>query len=176
MIWDCPKLGEKSFRQEVSSPASEGMSTDVLRVLQTIEGAGGIIDVPKDVSDHLREGNVSLEEINAIIWSHHHLDHIGDPSRFPPPTALVVGPGFKTDQTTFPGYPANSDARTVDDAFHGRELVELDFSAAPLEIGGFPALDYFGDGSFYLLYTKGHSKRRNAAYETRLIIQQLTTT
>ncbi|KAL4803594.1 metallo-beta-lactamase superfamily protein [Aspergillus unguis] len=126
-------------------------------IVQMIEASNGIIDVPKDVSDHLRDQNVPLESINGIIWSHHHLDHVGDPSTFPSSTALIVGPGFKSAKKTFPGYPTNPDARIADDAFHGRELVELDFSAAPLEIGGFPALDYFGDGSFYLLYTKGHT-------------------
>ncbi|KAL4792057.1 metallo-beta-lactamase superfamily protein [Aspergillus venezuelensis] len=115
------------------------------------------IDVEKDVVDHLNETGVPLESIDAIIWSHHHFDHVGDPSLFPSSTALIVGPGFKSDKLTFPGYPANPEAKTCDDAFHGRDVVELDFSGASIEIGGFPAIDYFGDGSFFLLQTKGHT-------------------
>lgn len=40
--------------------------------------------------------------------SHWHWDHIGDPSRFPPSTELIVGPGFKDE--FLPGYPAKPDA------------------------------------------------------------------
>lgn len=39
------------------------------------------------------------------INSHWHWDHIGDPSSFPPTTALVVGQGFP--DAMLPGYPAN---------------------------------------------------------------------
>ncbi len=40
--------------------------------------------------------------------SHWHWDHIGDPSRFPTETELIVGPGFKDE--FLPGYPAKADA------------------------------------------------------------------
>ncbi|KAL4755602.1 MBL fold metallo-hydrolase [Aspergillus foveolatus] len=115
------------------------------------------LHIEKDVADHLHEAEIPLKSINSIIWSHHHIDHIGDPSLFPSSTSLIVGPGFKSDKTIFPGYPTNPDAKTADDAFRGREVVELDFSQVSLEIGGFPAMDYFGDGSFFLLQTKGHT-------------------
>lgn len=120
-------------------------------------GARATVDVEKDVADQLTEANISLESINSIIWSHHHLDHIGDPSLFPKSTSLIVGPGFKANKTAFPGYPKNPDAQTIDDAFHDRELIELDFSSG-LDIGGFPAIDFFDDGSFYILKAPGHSK------------------
>ncbi|KAL2821970.1 metallo-beta-lactamase superfamily protein [Aspergillus granulosus] len=126
-------------------------------VLDQIASINGELTIEKDVADHLLEANVPLESIDGIIWSHHHMDHVGDPSLFPSSTSLIVGPGFKSNKMTFPGYPKNPDALVSDDAYHGRELIELDFSAASLEIGGFPALDYFGDGSFFLLYTKGHT-------------------
>lgn len=40
-----------------------------------------------------------------------------------------------------------------------RTVTEIDFNRHPnkLSIGPFPAIDYFGDGSFYLLNTPGHS-------------------
>ena len=122
-----------------------------------IKAAGAIIDVEKEVADQLTEAKVPLESINFIIWSHHHLDHIGDPSLFPKSTSLVVGPGFKSEKTTFPGYPKDPDAVVHGDAFEGREVVELDFSTG-LDIGGFPSIDFFGDGSFYLLKSPGHSQ------------------
>jgi hypothetical protein len=43
-----------------------------------------------------------------FVGSHWHWDHIGDPSRFPSSTELIVGPGFKAE--FLPGYPARPDA------------------------------------------------------------------
>ncbi|KAL5342690.1 metallo-beta-lactamase superfamily protein [Aspergillus crustosus] len=126
-------------------------------ILAQVEMAKNVFNIEKDVPDYLREADIPLESINAIVWSHHHIDHTGDPSLFPSSTSLLVGPGFKSDKTTFPGYPKNPDALVPDDGFQGREVIELDFSATGLTIGGFPAIDYFGDGSFYLLQTKGHT-------------------
>ncbi|KAH8924719.1 Metallo-hydrolase/oxidoreductase [Atractiella rhizophila] len=126
-------------------------------ILGQIEFAKAAMDITLDVADQLKANQLHLELINAIIWSHHHIDHTGDPSLFPKTTALVVGPGFKSNKATYPGYPANPDAVVVQDAFEGRELVELDFSNAELEIGGLKALDYFEDGSFYLLQAPGHT-------------------
>lgn len=128
-------------------------------VLSQIEACKSVFAIEKDVAEQLTEANVPLESINSIIWSHHHIDHRGDPSLFPKSTSLVVGPGFKSDKITFPGYPRNPDAITVDDAFEGRVVVELDFSTDS-NIGGFPSIDFFGDGSFYILKAPGHSGYR----------------
>jgi hypothetical protein len=88
------------------------------------------------------------------------MDHTGDPSLFPKSTSLIVGPGFKSNTQTYPGFPKNPDAVVCQDAFEGRDLIELDFSSG-LEIGGFKAVDFFGDGSLYLLQASGHSKWRS---------------
>ncbi|KAG9074304.1 hypothetical protein FRC06_010784, partial [Ceratobasidium sp. 370] len=114
------------------------------------------VTVPKNVSDILTEHGVSLESINSIIWSHYHWDHTGDPSLFPPTTSLTVGPGFTKSKT--PGYPTNPNALILESAYKGRELVEISFEDGPsLFLGRFRALDYFGDGSFYLLDSPGHA-------------------
>lgn len=44
-------------------------------------------------------------------------------------------------------------------AWAGRELREIDFDAEGkgLEIGGYKALDFYGDGSFYLMHAPGHT-------------------
>ncbi|CAG8199884.1 unnamed protein product [Penicillium nalgiovense] len=132
-------------------------------VLDQVASVNIKIEVEKDVADHLQEANIPLESIDEIIWSHHHMDHIGDPSLFPPSTSLIVGPGFESSKITFFGHLRYPDASVADDEFHGRNIIELDFSADSLEIGGFPAIDYFGDGSFFLLYTKGHTHEHLSA-------------
>ncbi len=94
----------------------------------------------------------------------------GDISTFPPSTELVVGPG--TDLRT---YPEHEDAHLIESdtalvyflvilisipnltTVSGRKVTELSFSNATLHIADLPALDYFGDGSFYVLDTPGVS-------------------
>lgn len=110
------------------------------------------ISAEQNVSDILGD---EISKISAIIWSHHHFDHIGDPSTFPPSTALVVGPGFKNE--FLPGYPARQDSWIKESDYQGREIVELNFTKAGLKLGQYDALDYFGDGSFYLLDCPGHT-------------------
>jgi len=112
--------------------------------------------VPRDVREILDANEVDTAKIEAVIWSHWHFDHTGDPSRFEPSTVLIVGPGCK--EHIFPGWPANPRAAFNEADYAGREVRELDFSGPQcLKIGRFDALDYFGDGSFYLLDSPGHA-------------------
>ncbi|CAG9954058.1 unnamed protein product [Clonostachys rosea f. rosea IK726] len=111
----------------------------------------------REVYDVLKDGGVDLNTIEAIIWSHHHMDHTGNPNGFPSTTDLIVGPGFK--ETLLPSYPENPKAMIGQRDYEGRNLRQLDFKeeSKGLTIGGFPAIDYFEDGSFYLLQAPGHS-------------------
>ncbi|KUI57782.1 N-acyl homoserine lactonase AttM, partial [Cytospora mali] len=112
----------------------------------------GIASVLDDNDNRLR---IRSSDIEAIVWSHSHFDHMGDPSRFPPATELVVGPG----------YPTDPDGSVLDSAAAGRTVREISFAAGtgtgtgggPLRVGRFDAYDYFGDGSFYLLDAPGHA-------------------
>lgn len=87
--------------------------------------------------------------------SHFHWDHTGDSSTFPTSTELVVGPGFK--KAFMPGYPSNPDAPIKESDYRGRNVREISFTDSSLRLGRFRALDYFGDGSFYLLDAPGVS-------------------
>ncbi|OTA55481.1 Metallo-hydrolase/oxidoreductase [Hypoxylon sp. EC38] len=110
---------------------------------------------PKHVREILDDHGVNTKDIEAVVWSHPHLDHTGDPSTFEPSTTLIVGPEVTTK--VFPGYPANPESRFLLEAdYAGREVKELDFSGSEIKIGKFSAIDYFGDGSFYFLDSPGH--------------------
>ncbi|KAL0062510.1 hypothetical protein AAF712_010644 [Marasmius tenuissimus] len=114
--------------------------------------------IEKDIVEQLTEGGVTLESIDTVIWSHTHLDHTGDMSKWPSSTKLVVGPG--SDRR---GYPTFPDALLLDSDFAGREVEELAFTESKLEIGGQPALDYLNDGSLYIIDMPGHAAGHIAA-------------
>lgn len=100
----------------------------------------------------------NILDLSLTLRSHWHWDHIGDPSTFPPSTHLIVGPGFK--EAMLPGAPANPDSPILESDYTGRTLREITFDGTGpehLTIGQFPAFDYFGDGSFYLLDSPGHA-------------------
>lgn len=118
---------------------------------------GWKVAVPQDVPDTLVANGIELQGIQSIFWSHQHFDHIGDPSKFPSSTELVVGPGFTEAYT--PGYPDNPDSPVKSADLKGRRVNELDFdnSKESISIGRFKAFDWFEDGSFYLLDVPGHA-------------------
>ncbi|KAK1637884.1 metallo-beta-lactamase superfamily protein [Colletotrichum phormii] len=124
-------------------------------VLEMGKHLDGTMIAQKYVSEILTEGGLDLGEIEALFWSHAHPDHIGRPSLFPSTASLIVGPGVK--DAYFPGYPTIPDAPVLAREFEGREVREVDFSSTEIEIGGLKALDYFNDGSFYLLSAPGHA-------------------
>jgi len=113
------------------------------------------VDVPKNVADILRDNHMQPSDVDSVIWSHHHFDHLGDVTTFPGSTELVVGQGFK--EAFCPGYPANPDSPIREVDYEGRNFREIDFNEKPLNIGPFRGFDFFGDGSFYLLDTPGHA-------------------
>ncbi|OBT82489.1 hypothetical protein VE02_08162 [Pseudogymnoascus sp. 03VT05] len=125
-------------------------------VVNRISNQGWDLGADKHIATILEENNQDLNEIEAIILSHWHWDHMGDPSTFPASTSLVVGPGFK--KAFLPGYPEWEDSPILKRDYEGRKIIEIDFAEQPsLKIGRLDAYDYFEDGSFYILNAPGHA-------------------
>ena len=127
--------------------------------VRDLHESGMGLHVERDVTDVLLEHDISPSDIDTIVFSHHHFDHTGDTTKFPPSTRIVVGPGYK--EAYLPGYPKDLETTdTTSDLYEGREVVEMDFSSSDPKactIGGFKAYDYFSDGSLYMLSTPGHT-------------------
>jgi glyoxylase-like metal-dependent hydrolase (beta-lactamase superfamily II) len=66
-----------------------------------------------------------------------------------------TGPGFKAN--FMPSWPTVPDSHIDESAWATRHVNELNFDNSQLKIGGFQALDFYGDGSIYILNTPGHT-------------------
>lgn len=113
------------------------------------------IHTEADVADQLEAQGVDLSTIDTVFFSHTHFDHVGDATLLPSTCQIVVGPGVL--EKCLPGYPKDPNSPLCGDAFENRDLHGLDFSKATMTIAGLLALDWFGDGSFYILDTPGHA-------------------
>jgi len=142
-------------------------------VVERVRGWGADIQISKYVSDILQENGVPLSTIEGVIWSHAHWDHIGRVSLFPTSVALITGPGVK--DAFYPGYPTKKTSCALERDFANRDVVELDFDISSLTLGGFKAIDFFDDGSFYLLSAPGHALGHlNALARTTSVSQPAT--
>ncbi|KAH7118339.1 beta-lactamase-like protein [Dactylonectria macrodidyma] len=110
------------------------------------------VQIDKGVDEILTSAGLHLEDLKAIVWSHWHWDHIGDGSKFPSATDIVVGPGFTAEFV--PGWPERLESFVLASDLAGHRVHEPEFD---MTVAGFPAHDYFGNGSFYLLEVPGHA-------------------
>jgi glyoxylase-like metal-dependent hydrolase (beta-lactamase superfamily II) len=128
----------------------------------------------KDVLDRLVEGGFDLSTIETLVLSHHHFDHIGDIDALPPQVSVVCGPG--TLEEMRPGYPDDQEATWWSRWFKDRKFLEMPSTNAskgwdgpiadcvnPQEVERNweklgchdHAVDWFGDGSLWLVDTPG---------------------
>ncbi|CAN9143256.1 unnamed protein product [Alternaria alternata] len=126
--------------------------------------------VSLDVAESLRRGGVDPREVDTVMLSHVHWDHVGTPSDFTK-AQFVVGSGTMHLLANGGGplYPAEifnpdelPDDRTSElppirkeegpRAFKN-QLAELEWKP----LAGFPAtIDFYGDGSLYIIDAPGH--------------------
>ncbi|KAF7300617.1 Metallo-beta-lactamase superfamily protein [Mycena chlorophos] len=102
----------------------------------------------EDIVDLMQAHGIDIDSIGAVVWSHSHVDHTGDVSRFPASTNVVVSKSLVMES-----YETNQSSTLLPSDLTGRKVNMVDFE---LQIGAFKAHDYFGDGSFYLLDVPGH--------------------
>ena len=116
---------------------------------------GPLISIP-DVPESLQRGGLTTDDINDVVISHVHWDHIGNPDLFKK-SNFIVGHGSKNVLTN--GAPLNDKSAFNKDLLpHDGRTKEL----PPLsddkwqDIGPFKGIDHYGDGSVYLLDAPGH--------------------
>jgi glyoxylase-like metal-dependent hydrolase (beta-lactamase superfamily II) len=128
--------------------------------------------VKTDAAEFLQANGMDPGQVDIVMLSHVHYDHIGTPSTFPNAKYIVGAGSIKTMQDGSPGFDASV---FEPDLFDHHEVVELppslvsdkdavswsNVSRDPNHIwrplGHFPAaLDYFDDGSLWVIDAPGH--------------------
>lgn len=106
------------------------------------------VDVPKGAIDSLAEGGAAPEDITYVCPSHLHFDHVGDTRPFTNATFLVGGGARAMLADPYPQNPNSPFAADLLPAGRTRFLDSDSWSS----LGPFAhALDFFGDGSLYLV-------------------------
>ncbi|KAI0317781.1 Metallo-hydrolase/oxidoreductase [Amylostereum chailletii] len=113
------------------------------------------ITVERDIAERLKEGGLDPAAVKHVCLSHAHFDHIGDPELFPSSTFVVGGPTRGLLQNGFPADPEAGIASALLPPARTVFLEDDDARWAPL--GPFErALDFFGDGSLFIVEALGH--------------------
>ena len=128
----------------------ENFAPAVARILLSVP-----TKVPQDVKEGLEKRGLKPDDIEYICLSHIHWDHIGDTRLFGT-SKFLVGKDAKPLMET--GYPKSPDSEFQ----HGTVPLDRTTFLDPDDgqwkpIGPFPrALDFFGDGSLYIVDAPGH--------------------
>ncbi|KAI8986265.1 beta-lactamase-like protein [Trametes punicea] len=110
--------------------------------------------VPQSVDESLLKGGIDPKDVQTIVLSHLHFDHIGDAAPFVNATFVIGEAGRELLEN---GYPANPKSDILQSTVPLERTRFLPSSAFDTSIGPFPrAHDYFGDGSLYLIDATGH--------------------
>ncbi|KAG9312958.1 beta-lactamase-like protein [Chiua virens] len=110
--------------------------------------------VNQNVAESLERGGVPPDEVDAVIVSHLHWDHIGDHTPFTKASFIV---GEECREQLANGYPKNPDAVVSSTAIPVERARFISKSDLNTSVGPYPrALDFFGDGSLYIIDAPGH--------------------
>jgi glyoxylase-like metal-dependent hydrolase (beta-lactamase superfamily II) len=116
------------------------------------------IEVPRDVKESVEQGGISANDIDIVVISHLHYDHTGNPEQFPSAN-FIVGPGsleLLKSENTSPEETWFTPALLPSDMGRITELPPLS-SPKWKPLGLFShTLDFFEDGSFYIVNSPGH--------------------
>ncbi|KAJ2972281.1 hypothetical protein NQ176_g7247 [Zarea fungicola] len=118
------------------------------------------VDVQHDVFDSISQCGILLEDVDTVIFSHLHWDHIGHPRGFGASTRFYIGPGA-VNLLRGPGsFPSDPNSWFDSNLLPPERTVEFpDASDKSFwsTFGPFPEThDFFGDGSLYIVNSPGH--------------------
>jgi glyoxylase-like metal-dependent hydrolase (beta-lactamase superfamily II) len=113
------------------------------------------VDVKQDVVESLSKGGISPDDVDFVCLSHLHWDHSGDTQLFKHST-FIVGGRCQALLEPSKAYPHDPEGRFPHHLLPPGRTLFLD-PASGHSIGPFPhALNFFNDGSLYLVDAPGH--------------------
>ncbi|KAI0674752.1 Metallo-hydrolase/oxidoreductase [Trametes maxima] len=113
-----------------------------------VEHLGFRLSLEQDAVEALAKGGLQPTGITHICYSHVHLDHLGDSKAFTKAEFLV---GKLARPLVEDGYPGNQNSAVPSDLLPEGRTAFLDPTDWP-PIGPFQhALDFYGDGSLYII-------------------------
>jgi glyoxylase-like metal-dependent hydrolase (beta-lactamase superfamily II) len=130
-------------------------------LVERIRGGTRKIDVSQDVRDSVVKGGIDPKDVDVVIVSHIHYDHTGNPSQFPN-AKYHIGPGsLELIEESSKTIKDPSENWFTDALLPANTSLIHQFppytSSEWKAIGPFArTLDYFKDGSFYLVDSTGH--------------------
>lgn len=111
------------------------------------------VDVSQDVIESLAKGGLSPSDVSTVCLSHLHFDHVGNTQPFTTSTFLV---GAESASLLKPGYPTDPNSGFPHDLLPTERTQFLDTNDW-VPLGPFPrALDFYNDGSLYIIDAAGH--------------------
>ncbi|KAK7038535.1 Lactamase-B domain-containing protein [Favolaschia claudopus] len=111
-------------------------------------------EVTQSVVESCEKGGINPAEVERVVISHLHFDHIGDHSPFAKATFILGG---ESRASLKEGYPNDPLSTTLADSTPMDRTVFLDADDFDTSVGPFPhAKDLFEDGSVYIIDTPGH--------------------
>lgn len=110
-------------------------------------------------ADILKSNQYDLSSINTVLLSHHHFDHIGNFSDFQPSTTLFLGPAERKPFVGDVAKKLQMDEKSL--AKHNITFMSDIPKQKWIDVGCFKGIDFWGDGSFYVLSTPGVSPYRS---------------
>lgn len=144
-----PAVNLDLAREDANSPLAPP-------ALDRIEQLFAPIHLPTTIPELLLKYNVEEKDIEYVILSHLHWDHIGDPTWFKD-AKYIVGNGSKA--LVEKGYPHDLHSAIKSGILPTDRTTELPSTSAEgwAPLGPFPhAYDLFSDGSLYVIDSPGH--------------------
>lgn len=120
---------------------------------ERIAQMGFIMRIPEDAADSLAKGGLDATDVKHLCYSHIHFDHIGDSRPYTNATFLV---GAAAQPLATHGWPADPNSLFAQNLLPEGRTRFLDPADWP-PLGPFPhALDFYEDGSLFIIDAPGH--------------------
>lgn len=122
--------------------------------LARIQQLGFRLEIPQDAGDSLAKGGLAPPDIKHVCLSHIHFDHVGNSRPYTNATFLA---GAAAQPLIANGWPADPESGYSQDVVPSDGRTRFLDPADWPPLGHFPhALDFYGDGSLYIIDAPGH--------------------